>query len=109
MLASLFFTLLGERFGKRIKTQITVVSSDYGKLITKGEVARFKEGDLSACKSIFFLYFPAGLAAFLLIVAGLNFLFIRSAKLGLITVGSIAISNLGGSNLRDSRDRKSVV
>merc|ERR550514_2624295 len=92
VLASIFFTLLQERFGKRIKTQITVVSSDYGKLITKGEVARFKEGDLTACKSIFFLYFPAGLAAFLLIVAGLNFLFIRSTKLGLVTVGSIAFS-----------------
>merc|ERR550514_1558128 len=49
---------------------------------------------LAACKSIFFLYFPAGLAAFLLIVAGLNFLFIRSTKLGLVTVGSIAVSAL---------------
>jgi hypothetical protein len=91
-MAAILFSMLQERFGNRVKKQITLVSSEYAKLISKAEVDRFRGMDLASTKRIFFEYAPRGLAAFLVVIAGLNFLFIRSAKLGLVTLGCIAFS-----------------
>jgi len=93
-LATLMLTLLQERFGNRIKAQVGVVASQFGKLISQAEADRFRNADLASTKRILFWFVPMGISSFLVVIAGLNFLFIRSPTLGGITVGSMAFSGL---------------
>jgi hypothetical protein len=91
-LSTIMFTLLQERFGNRIKTQVGVVASQFGKLISQAEADRFRNADLAATKRVLFWFVPMGISSFLVVVAGLNFLFIRSPVIGAITVASILFS-----------------
>jgi hypothetical protein len=86
------FALLRERFGNRLKRRLTVICAEYRKLIPKAEVDLMRGYYLYCMKTVFFDLVPHAIAVFVVMIAGLNFLFIRSALLGMIGVLTIGVS-----------------
>jgi hypothetical protein len=93
-ITSLLFDVMSRRFAGRVVRAVVGVSGKFNKLIAKEQVEKFVSQDLAAMQSLFFYYLPQGVASLLVVIAGLNFLFIRSHVLGGIALAMVVGSAL---------------